>query len=246
MTEKRNSASISGAGVISGGTYERVTISGAGKIDGDVETDDLRISGAGKVAGKVRAREITVSGTTTFAAGVHADEMRVSGSARVDGPVQVKELKCAGTFKATHDVSSEYIKISGSLHVDADVEAEIFKTSGGFQISGLLSADRIEIALGGRCTAREIGGEKIAVRRGGWRERGILFDGLIRLFTGGGPASLHAQLIEGDEVFLEDTTAETVRGKTVEIGPGCEIGTVEYSESLRVAHDATVKNKTRA
>ncbi len=245
MTEKRNSASISGAGVISGGSYDRVTISGAGKIDGDLETDTLRISGAGKAAGTVRAREIVVSGTTTFAAGVQADEMRVSGSARIAGPVEVKELKCSGTFKASSGINSEYVKISGSLHVDADVEAEIFKTSGGFEISGLLSADRIEIALGGRCTAREIGGEKIAVRRGGWRERGILFDGLIRLFTGGGTAELRAQLIEGDEVYLEDTIAAMVRGKTVEIGPGCEIGTVEYSESLRVAPNATVKNKTR-
>ena len=91
---------------------------------------------------------------------------------------------------------------------------------------------------------REIGGEKIEVTRGGWREKGIFLDGLIKLFTGGGTAELHTQLIEGDEITLEDTTAATVRGKTVVMGPGCNIGTVEYSESLRVADGATVKNKS--
>lgn len=245
MNEKGNSASISGAGVIGGGTYDRVTISGAGKVTGDLEADELRISGAGKVEGKVRVRAIVVSGSTVFSESVYGDEMRVSGSARIDGRAEVKELKCSGTLRVNGGIDSQYLKSSGHLRVGGDVAAEIFKASGGFQIEGLLSADRVEINLGGRCTAREIGGEKIIVRRGGWREKGILFDGLIKLFTGGGAAELRAQLIEGDEVYLEDTIAETVRGKAVEIGPGCRIETVEYSESLKVADDATVRNKSR-
>jgi cytoskeletal protein CcmA (bactofilin family) len=245
VNEKRNSASISGAGKIGGGTYDRVTISGAGKVTGDLEADELRISGAGKVDGAVRARMIVVSGSTTFAADVHGDEMRVSGSARIDGRAEVKELKCSGTLRVENGISADYLKSSGHLRVGADAGAEIFKASGGFQIEGLLSADHIEINLGGRCTTREIGGEKIAVRRGGWRDKGILLDGLIKLFTGGGAAELHAQLIEGDEIYLEDTIAKTVRGKNVELGPGCEIGTVEYSENLRVHPDAEVEKKLR-
>ena len=243
--EKRNSASISGAGKISGGSYERVTISGAGKVTGDLEADELRIAGAGKVDGRVRAREIVVSGSTTFSNSVHGDEMRVSGSARIDGRVEVKELKCSGNLRVNGGIEAQYLKTSGHLRVGGDVAAEIFKASGGFQIAGLLSADRVEINLGGRCTAEEIGGEKIIVRRGGWREKGILFDGLIKLFTGGGTEELHARLIEGDEVYLEDTIADTVRGKIVEIGPGCRIETVEYSESLQVADSAVVRNRAK-
>ncbi len=245
MSERANSASISGAGRISGGTYDRVTISGAGKVIGDLAANELRISGAGKVEGKVRAREIVVSGSTTFTDSVHGDEMRVSGSARIEGRVEVKELKCSGSIKVHGGISAQYLKSSGHLQVDGDVSAEIFKASGGFQIEGLLSADHVEIAIGGACLVQEIGGERIDVRRGGWREKGIMFDGLIKLFTGGGTAELRAGLIEGDEVHLEDTIADTVRGKTVEIGPGCKIGTVEYSESLRVASGAKVKNKSR-
>jgi len=245
MSEKRNSASISGAGTIGGGIYDRVSISGAGKVTGDLTAEDIKISGAGKIQGKVEANTIAASGSAVFSEDVIADEMKISGSARVDGQVKVKELKCSGSFKTGKGISSEYIKVSGNLRTEGDVEAEIFKASGGFRIGGLLSADRVEIKLGGRCEVREIGGEKIEVTRGGWREKGILLDGLIKLFTGGGNAELHAQLIEGDEITLEDTTADTVRGKTVEIGPGCNIETVEYSESLRVADGATVRNRSR-
>ena len=245
MSDKKHSASISGAGTIGGGTYDRVSISGAGKITSDIITEELRISGAGKVQGRTEAEKIVASGSAVFAGDVIAEEMRVSGSARVDGRIEVKELKCSGTFKVAQSISSEYIKVSGDLRVGEDVEAEIFKASGGFKIEGLLSADRIEIRLGGRCQAREIGGERIEVTRGGWKEKGILLDGLIKLFTGGGMAELHTTQIEGDEILLENTTADIVRGKTVEIGPGCNIETVEYSESLRVADEATVRNKSR-
>ncbi len=245
MSDKKHSASISGAGTIGGGTYDRVSISGAGKITSDITTEELRISGAGKVQGRTEAEKIVASGSAVFAGDVIAEEMRVSGSARVDGRIEVKELKCSGTFKAAQSISSEYIKVSGDLRVGGDVEAEIFKTSGGFKIEGLLSADRIEIHLGGRCQAREIGGERIEVARGGWKEKGILLDGLIKLFTGGGTAGLQTTQIEGDEITLDDTTAEVVRGKKIEIGPGCHIRLVEYSESLKIHPEAVVEKQTK-
>jgi len=131
------------------------------------------------------------------------------------------------------------------LRVGADVEADIFKASGGFHIEGLLSADRIEVRLGGRCQAKEIGGEKIEVRRGGFKQKGIILDSLIKMLAGGGTAELQASQIEGDEIYLEYTTADIVRGKHIQIGPGCHIGTVEYEESLEVHSNAKVDKQMK-
>ncbi len=245
MNDKRKGASISGAGVISGGTYDRVSISGAGKITGDIHTEELRISGAGKAKGKVEATKIVVSGSVSFADDVIADEIHVSGSAHVDGRITAKELKSSGSLKVAGDIASDYIKISGSLRAGADVETEIFRASGGFHIDGLLSADKIEIRIGGRCQAREIGGEQIDIRRGGWREKGIILDGLIKLFTGGGTPGLETTQIEGDEIYVEDTVADVVRGKRVEIGPGCRIKMVEYHESLKAHPDAKIDKQVK-
>jgi len=245
MNDKRNSASISGAGTIGGGTYDSVSISGAGKVTSDLTAETVRISGAGKIQGRTEATNITASGSAVFSRDVIAEEMRVSGSARVDGQVRVKELKCSGSFKTGKGISSDYVKVSGNLRTEGDVETEIFKATGGFRIGGLLSADRVEIRLGGRCEVREIGGERIEVIRGGWKEKGILLDGLIKLFTGGGAAELHTGQIEGDEIKIEDTIANIVRGKQIEIGPGCQIESVEYSRSLRIHPDAKVKKQTK-
>jgi len=245
MNDEKRSASLAGSGKLSGGDYTRVSISGAGKVSGDLKAEALKISGAGKVEGKTEALQIAVSGSGAFAGDVVSDEMRVSGAARIDGVAKVKELKCSGSYRVKDGISAEYVKISGVLRVGGDVEADLFKASGGFEIEGLLSADKLEIRPGGRCYAREIGGERIDVRRGGHRERGILLDGLVRMFSGRGTAELKANVIEGDEIHLEDTTAEVVRGKRIEIGPGCRISAVEYSERLDVHPDAEVKDQKK-
>ena len=44
---------------------------------------------------------------------------------------------------------------------------------------------------------------------------------------------------------LVNTTCDTVRGKNVVIGPGCEIGLVEYSDELTVDPDSRVQRKEK-
>jgi hypothetical protein len=63
---------------------------------------------------------------------------------------------------------------------------------------------------------------------------------LWRWIWGGRDARLETNLIEGDDIYLEYTEAAVVRGKKVTLGPGCEIGTLEYSESYQAHRDASV------
>ena len=245
MSDERRSVSISGSGRLGGGAYQRVAISGSGRIDGDLTAEELKISGSGRVSGRTEAGQITVSGSGKFGGPVRVDEMRISGSAKIEGPVDAKEFRSSGSFHAEGDCAAEYFKSSGSFHVGGDVEADIFKASGGFDIAGLLSADKVEIRLAGRCAAREIGGEKIHVERPESLGAALL-SGLAKMLTGGGMAELRTTQIEGDEIHLENTIADVVRGTRVEIGPGCRIGSVEYTETLKVHDDAEVKEQKKS
>jgi cytoskeletal protein CcmA (bactofilin family) len=56
---------------------------------------------------------------------------------------------------------------------------------------------------------------------------------------------LTAKVIEGDIVYLENTKADIVRGKTVKIGAGCQIGTIEYTSELTQDKNSTIKTKTK-
>jgi hypothetical protein len=53
-------------------------------------------------------------------------------------------------------------------------------------------------------------------------------------------------VIEGDDIYLENTVAEIVRGNSVEIGPGCTIGLVEYANKFSKDKDSTVKKETKS
>ena len=53
-------------------------------------------------------------------------------------------------------------------------------------------------------------------------------------------AHLKAETIEGDDVYLEHTTAQVVRGNTVTIGEGCEIDLVEYRTDFKKTPGASV------
>lgn len=243
--EEKKSVSVSGAGVIAGGSYARVSISGAGKVTGELYAEELSMSGSGKVEGLCEVVRLSVSGTGKFDQGVVADEMRVSGIARVEGPVKVKELKCSGTFRAGQNIASEYVKVSGQLSVDGDVEADIFRASGRFDIRGLLAADRIEVQLGGRCRVREIGGEHIEIRRFGSKDHPGILDSLLRALASTWGGEVEAQVIEGDKVYLEYTRADIVRGKEVQIGPHCTIKRVEYSESYSADDSSSVEQSSK-
>jgi cytoskeletal protein CcmA (bactofilin family) len=104
-------------------------------------------------------------------------------------------------------------------------------------VDGLLSADHLEIYLDwNKSHAGEVGGTDIAVHRG---TRGTLRS----LFTHA-PA-FEAGTIEGNEISLELTKADVVRGHNVTLGDGCEIGLVEYTGTLRKNGDAKVREEKK-
>ena len=209
----------SGAGTIPAGEYEAVKVSGAAKLAGDVRCTSLSASGS-----------FGGSGSITCSGGVH-----FSGSTGIDGPISAGELKASGSFKCK-GLRGGDLCVSGSARVDGDMEGDAIRVSGSINCSGLINADRIEIHIGGVSSAGSIGGSEISVyseNRSG---------GLSRILFGKNPhgAMNVEESIEGDDIFLEYVTCPTVIGRRVTVGPGCRIGSVQYSESAEISPEARV------
>ncbi|MCS6937000.1 MAG: polymer-forming cytoskeletal protein [Candidatus Bipolaricaulota bacterium] len=254
MTTKRGNISISGSGRATGGLYEAIKISGSGRIEGAVEAETVTISGAGAIEGDLKAKNVKISGSGKVAGSADVGEMRISGSGKilgdvrgdslhasgschVQGSVRVGELSTSGSVQVGQDVHAQSARFLGFAHVGGQVEVERFYASGAFHVEKLLSADVVEIRLWGRCSAGEIGGGKIDIRKGEARWW------FLRWFRGS--EHLETDSIEADEIYLEATTAKTVRGKRVTIGPECRIERVEYSESLQINPKSAVKEQVR-
>jgi cytoskeletal protein CcmA (bactofilin family) len=225
-TAHKHDLRISGAGSAGGGVYHHVVISGAGKIRGDVEAELIKISGAGQVSGHVRANMLEASGAFTLTGDLDTGLCTCSGAGKIGGNVKAGTMRISGAVHVGGNLKGGEVIVSGGCKLGGDVEAEHFRAGGGLEIGGLLSADTVEIALAGHGRVREIGGERIIVLSA--RQQG----------------DLRTESVEGDEVYLEQTQANAVRGRQVVIGPGCRIDQVAYSESLQIDPQAQVGQST--
>ncbi len=271
MSDYRN-LEIYSVGSQSGGRFAKVLIAGSGKINGDVECDSfelpgagkieggsltvhgpIEINGAGKVEGAVRCGSLEVNGSFKIGKDceIHGDlevngsfkveggpcsvggSAEIDGSFAVEGPLNVGKLEADGSVKIEGGIRATEIEVDGVLKSDGAVQAERFRAKGSVSIDGLLNAESVELLLSGEDLIESIGGGSVTVRRG---------DSSFGLFVRKRP-HLVTNLIEADEIDLEYTDARTVRGVNVRIGPECVIDRVEYSGSLYVDPNASVREK---
>ncbi|HEX3028548.1 MAG TPA: hypothetical protein VHT34_04435 [Clostridia bacterium] len=57
---------------------------------------------------------------------------------------------------------------------------------------------------------------------------------------------LQADVIEGTDIYLENTKAKVVRLNKVKIDPDCNIDQVEFTDSIEVTTGSVVKNQVKS
>ncbi|MBM7655739.1 cytoplasmic protein [Neobacillus cucumis] len=227
---------INGSGSYPGGIYDKVSIRGEGTIVNDVESSVFHVYGTSEARENVKTGSVKIMGEADVKGDLAAAETLVMGTMMVGRNASLKKIKILGLLEVGGKLSGDAATIKGSISVKGDVEYETFDSSGGFDIKGLLTADKVKIALRfGQSSAEEIGGGQIIVKR---KKNSILPFGKEE-------GTLTAKVIEGDDIYLENTTAEVVRGNTVKIGPGCQIGLIEYTTELKDDSSSTIKTKTK-
>lgn len=209
-------------------------ISGAGAI-GAGEYDDVRISGSAKSEGLILCKSFHLSGSFSGGEIECSEDFHVSGAGKFAGNIRAKEIHVSGAIKTEGSVKGKEIKLSGAIKTGGDVEAEEIKISGEVNCGGLINSERLYVNLDSTAssTAENIGGSKITIEKG---KSGGFF---CRLLKKSGKFIV-SESIEGDEISIEYTSAKTVTGRNVKIGEKCEIGLVQYSESIEISPKAKI------
>ena len=241
--QTRNDLRINGNGSISGGKYNDVIINGMGKVDGDVDCIKFRCNGESKVSGSIKSGSVKINGSASIKGNLKSDEIKISGYSGIGGAVDSKNIHIAGQADIGGSLSSDDISIRGAVKAKGDCNAENFVSQGRFTIDGLLNAGQIEIKLYGPCSAKEIGGETITVKKGNAFIIKDLIKSLFKYYDISN--TLKVDSIEGDDITLEYTHAKTVSGNNVTIGEGCEIDLVEYKNSFQQSDSSKVKENKR-
>jgi cytoskeletal protein CcmA (bactofilin family) len=250
---------FAGSGVLDGGTYNDLTFAGSGKIAGDVQCRNINIGGSFKAEGSIDCRNAIRGGGSFKATGdVTAYGINIGGSFKAEGDVKAETFRCGGStiiggsFSGSSlstpgaltirgDATAREVRVGGSANIGGSCEAEYFSSTGRLTVGGLLNADTVEIRLGmaEESTVGDIGCTNLTVSRG--RIGGFVGD----VFGDAALGTLKVGTIEGDNITLEYTEADTIRGTNVTIGMGCKIGTVEYDGNCEICPDAQVETCTK-
>ncbi len=232
---------ISGSGNIPAGEYEKISVSGSGRLYGNVRSIYLRSSGSLTGDSLECIEGITLSGSASFSGEVKAETVSISGSFSCAGNVTADgNFICSGSAKCKKSLKTDKLKLAGSLEVGEDIEAENVKADGTLNCAGLLNAENIEIKFDRGMNIGSIGGSKISIireKRRKFREKLPLFSLLVKKVNGN--VCVEGS-VEGDEIALECVTCPRVAGRVVSIGAGCRIDLVQYSDQIEISPQANV------
>ncbi len=261
-----DTVTVAGSGRIEGDVDANlIKTAGSCRIEGDVKAKELKTAGSCRVSGDVRAERMKTAGSCAIEGDVHADEVKIAGTQTIEGSLKAKEITSAGSLKVAEDVEAEKFLSRGGFEIGGLLSAEEIKIElGGGKVTEI-GGTRIEVRRRGGAFWgwRRAPRVHIHLERGPeglsetlesiFEELGHIGEEVERAVGLGqafgwsrGSGYLEADTIEGDEIFLENTRARVVRGKKVQIGEGCEIELIEYSESLEIAPGAQVKEQKKA
>lgn len=221
MIEAQRNVRLVGESETSGGSFGWVRVTGDAKFFGEVSCERFSLTGTAHVKGDLGIRS-----------------MSYTGDVKVDGSMRGGSLKGTGGLQLQRDFRGEELRMTGKLAASGAVEAERIDLRGALETSSLVNADEVIIRMHGPSRAKEIAGGTVTIRR----SRGQILKGLLRSASRSG---LEAALIEGDTLYLEYVRAEIVRGNTVRLGPGCDIGRVEYRHTLEKHASSKIGSESR-
>lgn len=219
---------IAGRGQIPSGEYGKIKISGSGKLFGMVRCTSFSASGTSKGEAIECTEDFKIAGNSSFSNSVKARSLRASGKFSCEGDISAdKTIALHGSASCGGNIKCEQFSASGSLKADGDVEAESIKVSGSINCSGLVNAESVEIKCDKLMTIGSIGGSAIQIKR----KRISIFMNR-RLIV--------SSAIEGDDISVEYVTCKRVTGRIVNIGNGCNIDLVQYSEEIKASPKAKI------
>ncbi|MHA2243544.1 MAG: polymer-forming cytoskeletal protein [Candidatus Hodarchaeales archaeon] len=215
--------SISGSGKV---TDSYIKISGSGRVDG-WKGGSITISGSGKISDE----EIKVSGSASLPGNLQTHTLKASGSVKADGSIETTIFKSSGSCKIKGDlVAHETLAISGSGKITADVKAGNISLSGSLGVVGEVQCVNAELngayKIGGNVNCQDSFISEISSRC--TIEGDLLCGGDVHIEQNTHRGQLQVdQILAKGEVYLEGVSARYVSGKTVKLGPDCQVEKVE-------------------
>ena len=219
------------------GEYGKISSAGDLRIVGKIKAEKIKSAGDLTANEEVEVGSMTIFGDGLVKKLVRGSKISIFGDLESLGTVEVKELSVYGEVKGKI-FNTEKFTINGDIESADEINADFMQINGSVEVGGSMNIGSGNFNLMGNSKVNEIFCQDLSVNAGNSSYTGIL-SGLISRNNG----KLVAELIEGDEIFLENTICDIVRGKNIQIGKGSKIRRVEYQNTLKIYENGEVTEK---
>ncbi|MDD4679559.1 MAG: polymer-forming cytoskeletal protein [Clostridia bacterium] len=105
---------VDGIGSLYGGSYDEVTVSGIGKLKGDLKANKLNVDGMFKSKGRIEADSFINDGMSRIYGDVKVGELRIDGMFKARcSKIEADSIYCDGIIVCTGEVSADNVEIEG-------------------------------------------------------------------------------------------------------------------------------------
>lgn len=235
-------ATIIGNGEIFGGSIRKLTSIGNSIISGALETAKTNSVGNISVTENMNVQLMKITGEGSFKK-LFAKNLIVwgkvnnnNGSTRLKGDVSAYTFEVMGKCIVKSDLKVENIFVSSSLYIEKELQCENFECLGSIEAPSI-NAAHIYIYPRESSKVNELYASEVIIKMA-FRECLIIKKHHttwrhMRRFKHEN-SFINIEIIEADKIYLENTKAKLVSGKNVDIGPRCNIETVEYIDNLSI------------
>jgi cytoskeletal protein CcmA (bactofilin family) len=201
----------------------RIATSGKLSVGGDFSCEEIEVGGVARVRGNCGSRRVTINGKLDVSGSLSASEkLENYGSGEAGGDFTGGDLHVGGKFKARKAVLENEAEILGEIETVQGTKAKLLVVGSGSRCRGALVGGRVELAR-----------SKLVM--GDWDKRWAGQAISLKLIG----RQTNAEDVYGDEVVLgPHTRCGRVFARTVELGAGCVVEQVTYTEEVRRGHHA--------
>lgn len=246
---------IIGNAEIYGGRFDKLRVIGNSEITGPVEAVRLTVIGNLEAAEPVAADFVRLTAHSSFVkldarhifirwgdrntdvfslkGKISADLLEVSAKCSLDGCNNIKNYLISGYLQALQEINCDSFICMGTAIAPSINASEIhlypcagsdIKELVGTRIFITSSFEKAELSIPSSFSINK------HMRKAHKHIRKAHSD----------KTRLKLDNIEADEIYLEDTDAAHVSGKNVNIGPNCNIGHLEYMETVKTAPGSSI------
>lgn len=244
MSDMQN-VKVFGEGTLGEGVYNKINIFGEASSIGNIECENLKVLGDLDLKGTLKVNNkfdvmgsvnlekegvintLKIMGELKTIERIEVTEiLKVIGEFNLKGYMKLKDGKILGEVTSEDSIEFDNLKVTGELTC-YNCQGNEITSQGRLNIANLLSADKIMVEPSWNSDINEIGGSEIIIKKSknkNWNRNG----------------RLTSKLIEGDNIILQNTICDIVRGENIIILDNCEIKRVEYKNKLEIDKKSNV------